>query len=371
MFKPFFKIFYFLFVLNMSPLFSQGGLLYYGNSRPVADAGSDIDAVSYDIIKLDGSKSYVSDGSELKYEWTFAPGLVRYDPDEFDLELSSKPYGRDQQFLKSVKTYKPILEITLANNPPGTKLEVILKVEDRIGFDAQDTMYIEYIGQIADEPSLVPLNTVYNANEDLLEVPGKIEEEISFLLGSLIKDELDPINVKIINTIIIDQINYLGYQFPVYLNQSLKNNLANKNYNNQCFTDSCIAMNAQYNGNSHVLSWSINADGKLLLRVFASKSYSDWIDQTVIKAPFAKIEDSGIYGLDPSIRSAVNRLFTNKTFFRELSLFNRLKRRGNETSRFLGRHPFVFGLMVAATTYFVIPEQESKKTVPPPPSFPH
>ena len=169
---------------------------------------------------------------------------------------------------------------------------------------------------------------------------------------------------------LINQISR-HYQFPVSLNDNLKNNSTNKNFNNQCFTDSCIAMNAQYNRNSHVLSWSIDSDGKLLMRVFSSQSFSDWIDQTTIKSPFAKIENSGIYGLDPSIRSAVNRVFTNKTFFRELSLFNRLKRRGNEASRFLGRHPFVFGLMVAATTYFVIPEEESQKTTPPPPSFPH
>ena len=177
MLKSFITTFYFFFVLNIGPLFSQGGLLYYGNSRPVADAGPDIDAVSYDVIKLDGSNSYIEDGSELKYEWTFAPGLVRYDPDEFDLELSSKPYGRDQQFLKSVKTYKPVLEITLASNPPGTKLEVVLKVEDRIGFDGQDTMYVEYIGQIVDQPSLLPLDTSYSINEDLPEASEKIEEE--------------------------------------------------------------------------------------------------------------------------------------------------------------------------------------------------
>ena len=103
----------------------------------------------------------------------------------------------------------------------------------------------------------------------------------------------------------------------------------------------------------------------------AGLNFNDWIDQTAIKSPFAKIEDSGIYGLEPSVRSAVNRVFTNKTFFRELSLLNRLKRRSNEASRFLGRHPFVFGLMVAATTYFVIPEQETQKTISPPPSFPH
>jgi len=371
MLKSFNKTFHFIFFLSMSHLFSQGGLLYYGNSRPVADAGPDIDAVSYDIIELDGSNSYIADGSELKYEWTFAPGLVRYDPDEFDLELSSKPYGRDQQFLKSVKTYKPVIEITLANNPPGTKLEVILKVEDRIGFEAQDTLYIEYIGEAVDEPIAIPLDMSFSPDEDFSESSEKIEQEISFLLGSLIKTEMDPINVQIINTIIIDQLNYLGYQFPVYLNQNLKKSSVNKSFNNQCFTDSCIAMNAQYNGNSHVLSWSINADGKLLLRIFASENSNDWIDQTAIKSPFAKIEDSGIYGLEPSVRSAVNRVFTNKTFFRELSLLNRLKRRSNEASRFLGRHPFVFGLMVAATTYFVIPEQETQKTISPPPSFPH
>ena len=53
MLKSFNKTFHFIFFLSMSHLFSQGGLLYYGNSRPVADAGPDIDAVSYDIIELD------------------------------------------------------------------------------------------------------------------------------------------------------------------------------------------------------------------------------------------------------------------------------------------------------------------------------
>ncbi len=368
MYKILIIIFHFIFLLELSPLFSQSGMLTM-TPRPVADAGPDIDAVSFDLVRLNGSNSYIADGSELKYEWTFAPGLVRYDPDEFDLELSSKPYGRDQQFLKSVKTYKSVLEITLANNSPGTKLEVILKVEDRIGFFDQDTMYIEYVGQIADQPSLVALDTNY-IEEQSYEESEEIEEEISFLLSSLIKNELEPINVEIINSLIIDQIKYLGYQFPIYLNRNLKNNSSNKNYNNQCTTDSCIAMNAQYNGNSHVLSWDINEEGELSMRIFSSENFNEWIDEAAIKTPFAKIENFGIYGLESSIRSAVNKVFTNKTFFKELSLLKRLKRRGGEATILLGKHPFIFGLLVATTTYLMVPEQETKKPSQPP-NFPH
>ena len=56
---------------------------------------------------------------------------------DFQSEISSETYSG--KFLKSVSTYKTVLNVKLADNVPGTKLEVILKIKDRIGFEDSDT----------------------------------------------------------------------------------------------------------------------------------------------------------------------------------------------------------------------------------------
>ena len=44
-------------------------------------------------------------------------------------------------------TYKDVLDVKLAENNPGTKLEVVLKIKDRIGFEDRDTLIVEYFDQ--------------------------------------------------------------------------------------------------------------------------------------------------------------------------------------------------------------------------------
>ena len=41
-------------------------------------------------------------------------------------------------------TFKDVLDVKLAENNPGTKLEVVLKIKDRIGFEDRDTLIVEY-----------------------------------------------------------------------------------------------------------------------------------------------------------------------------------------------------------------------------------
>ena len=131
---------------------AQTDMFIFGSSRPVADAGVDIKTLTKGSIFLDGSRSYIGDGSKIKYQWIFAPGLALQSDNDFQSEISSETYSG--KFLKSVSTYKTVLNVKLADNVPGTKLEVILKIKDRIGFEDSDTLVVTYF-----DPS-VPVQTV-------------------------------------------------------------------------------------------------------------------------------------------------------------------------------------------------------------------
>ena len=111
-------------------IYCQGDLFISGNSGPIANAGRDIKTLSKGAIFLDGSRSYVTDGSTIKYHWEFSPGLVLSSDNDFSQEISTSSFG--ETYLKSVTTYKDVLDVKLAENNPGTKLEVVLKIKDRI-----------------------------------------------------------------------------------------------------------------------------------------------------------------------------------------------------------------------------------------------
>ena len=144
-----------LCVLCTTILFGQSNLFSSGNNRPVADAGPDIKVQSTSSIQLDASRSFINDGSKLKFEWVFAPGLVYNNENEFTSELSVKPY--DSTYLKSIQTYKQLLDVIIADNDLGTQLEVILKVKDRIGFEDTDTLIVEYFD------SSIPADTLIDS----------------------------------------------------------------------------------------------------------------------------------------------------------------------------------------------------------------
>ena len=129
-------------IISTTVLFGQSDLFSYGNNRPVADAGMDIKTQSKGSIFLDASRSFISNGSKLKYQWVFAPGLALNSENDFSSEISVETYG--SKYLKSVETNKQVLDVKLAENVTGTKLEVILKVKDRIGFEDSDTLIVEY-----------------------------------------------------------------------------------------------------------------------------------------------------------------------------------------------------------------------------------
>ena len=65
-----------LFIILALSNITFGQDFFFGNNKPIADAGKDIKTRPGETIFLDGSRSNVGDGSKIKYHWTFAPGLV-------------------------------------------------------------------------------------------------------------------------------------------------------------------------------------------------------------------------------------------------------------------------------------------------------
>ena len=70
-------------------IYCQGDLFISGNSGPIANAGRDIKTLSKGSIFLDGSRSYVTDGSTIKYHWEFSPGLVLSSDNDYSQEIST------------------------------------------------------------------------------------------------------------------------------------------------------------------------------------------------------------------------------------------------------------------------------------------
>ena len=360
-----------LCILCTTVLFGQSNLFSSGSNRPVADAGPDIKVQSTNSIQLDASRSFINDGSKLKFEWIFAPGLVHNNENEFTSELSVKPY--DGTYLKSIQTYKQLLDVTIADNDLGTKLEVILKVKDRIGFEDTDTLIVEYFDSSVLADTLID-SVQLSMNMFDLEVSVLDSERFSqsssgILLQGLVQDEITSIDVQIINSIIADQIQTLGFDYELYLNKDLYDDELMQGYRFDCISDSCAAMNAKIVNASYVISWSFNgSNGSISMRIFDPNNYNELIDTESISKPLASISESGIYSLDPSLRTAVSHILDNKIFRKKISRIDRFKMKSKPLFR-LGKYPLMFGAV-----YLLIDKvflQKSAEPEPEPPGFPH
>jgi hypothetical protein len=360
-----------LCVLSTTILFGQSNLFGSGNNRPVADAGPDIKAQSTNTIQLDASRSFINDGSKLKFEWIFAPGLVYNNENEFASELLVKPH--DSTYLKSIQTYKQLLDVTIANNDLGTKLEVILKVQDRIGFEDTDTLIIEYFDSIVVADTLVDSvqfsTEMFDLEISVLDSEKFYQSSSGILIQGLVQDEITPIDVQIVNGIIADQIQTVGFDYELYLNKDLQADGLLQGYRFDCISDSCAAMNAEILNASYVISWSFDgANGSISMRIFDPKKYNEWIDTESISKPFSSISESGIYSLDPSLRAAVSHILDSKIFRKKISRIDRFKMKNKPFLR-LGRYPLMVGAVYLLIDKLFL--QESEEPARQPPEFPH
>ena len=196
--------------LSLFTIFVLGNItfgqdFFFGNNKPIADAGKDIKTRPGETIFLDGSRSNVGDGSKIKYHWTFAPGLVLKDENDFTSEISVVTYVG--QYIKSVQTRKQVLNVIAADNNQGTKLEVVLKVKDRIGFEDRDTLIVEYLSPkvkavAVSNPTMETLPTPIDLSVD-------IDQDNSTFSGIYVQgfsdNAIKNIDDKIINSIIISK----------------------------------------------------------------------------------------------------------------------------------------------------------------------
>ena len=364
-------IIYFILIFFNVDAFGQSDMFFSGNNRPFADAGRDINTVSKGSIFLDGSGSFVTDGSQIKYHWTFSPGLVLNSDNDFSAEISVEPYG--EKYLKSIQTYKDVLDVRLAENVPGTKLEVILMIKDRIGFEDTDTLIVEYYDPTIPKDTLADslvltsdsLNIAFSDSDSVIVK----KEGMALLIQSLGNDEIDIVEVEILNSIIKDQIEKIGYNSEIFLNKNLGQEDLDQEYNINCKTDSCASSNARIIGAGYVLAWTFGeSEDKLSLRIFDSSQFTSWIATDEISGPYEIMSGSGVYALESKIRISVSKLMGSKTFKKEISTFDRFVIK-NERWMALGKYP----IMLSAVYLLVdqILNQEEDPDPPIPPGFPH
>tara|TARA_B100001250_G_scaffold45716_1_gene35888 strand:+ start:3988 stop:5112 length:1125 start_codon:yes stop_codon:yes gene_type:complete len=364
--------FLFLGILLKGLIYSQGDLFISGNSGPVANAGRDIKTLSKGSIFLDGSQSYVTDGSTIKYHWEFSPGLVLNSDNDFSQEISTDSFG--ETYLKSVITFKDVLDVKLAENNPGTKLEVVLKIKDRIGFEDRDTLIVEYFDPTIPEEEI--LDTMIVSSDSLFSTVADTDTVVvknfgkGILIQSYAEDEIPQMDIEIINSIIFNQIQEVGFNAKVYINKDLKKPTLSEDYNFFCKDDECVSKNASLLNAKYVLVWEFaESEDLFYIRVFDSMDYNNWIANDILSDPYKVLSESGIYGLDPLVRTSVTRVMSAKNFKNEISVLNRFKMK-NEVLVEWGKYPIWAGI-----TYLILDKvfaPDSKEPLPTqPPGFPH
>jgi len=356
----------------VSACYSQGDMFIFGNNRPVADAGKDVKAISKGSIFLDGSRSYVGDGSKIKYKWIFAPGLALKNENDFSSEISFDTYG--SKFLKSVETYKQVLDLKLNQNDPGTKLEVVLKIKDRIGFEDSDTLIVEYFDPKAKKkeiPFTGSTSGVRSMIDNVVKEQNLDQRLRSGILVQGISDgRVDKIDSQIISKIIEDQIKSVGFDYATYSEQDVSKKSKSGLSKSSCKTDACVSSNAKLVGSEYFITWRFaNAVDELHLKIFKTQDFNKHINDAILKNPFRLMSESGLYGIDQSLRTSVSKLMSANQFKNSISIVDRLFMK-NERYISYSKYPIFLGFSFLVLDKILTKEpQESKPPVPP--GFPH
>ena len=359
-----------LFIILALSNITFGQDFFFGNNKPIADAGKDIKTRPGETIFLDGSRSNVGDGSKIKYHWTFAPGLVLKSENNFTSEISVDTYGG--QYIKSVQTRKQVLNVIAADNNPGTKLEVILKVKDRIGFEDRDTLIVEYL------PQRVKAVEISNPTTETLptptDLPIDIDQDNTTFSGIFVQgfsdNAIKNIDAQIINSIIMSEIKTLGFQLDVFLETDIEGRVKPKGFNEKCNTDACIAKNARALNARYVIAWNFSQSiDNLSLRIFESIDHINLIEDADITGPYAHMNEVGIYGLESKLRSSVTKLMSASNFKSEIPTLDRLIMK-NESLISYSKYPIILGAAYLLIDK-IFSEEEGPTDPEMPPGFPH
>jgi len=373
-----------LFLMIKSMLIAQSDMFSSGSKRPRANAGPNIQIMPNENIVLDASRSFIRDGSKLKFEWILSPGLALKIGNEFKNEISTDFYKN--KYLKSVQTHKKIIEIIPNENRPGTKLEVVLRVKDRIGFEDLDTLFVEYIKnpkiqEISKDIEIVESSVnVSEKNEivvDSLEIneveivaEDVIIDSSQMTFGILIEgikdNQLEILDMKIINSIMVDQIKLIGYENRIIYDNNIKTESIDLDYDIDCLTDSCFAENGKKLKVDYILLWNIDESGEnIIIRLFNPKNNKDIIEAYSISNPLVYITESGVYSLDLEIRKAIDHIFYQKLLYKQLSRSGKLHR-WNKRFVKIGKYPFFLGVSYLLIDKIFLDDPKSKPMIEPP-----
>ena len=377
-----------LFLIIKSMLIAQSDMFSAGSKRPRANAGPNIQIIPDENIVLDASRSFIRDGSKLKFEWILSPGLALKIGNEFENEISTDFYKN--KYLKSVQTYKKIIEIIPNENRPGTKLEVVLRVKDRIGFEDLDTLFVEYIKNpkiqkvtkdieivessinISEKNEIVIDSLEINDSEIVAEDAIIDSSQITsgILIEGIKDNQLEILDMKIINSIMVDQIKSIGYENRIIYDNNIKRENIDLDYNIDCLTDSCFAENGKKLKVDYILLWNIDESGEnIIIRLFNPKNSKDIIETYSVSNPLVHITESGVYSLDLEIRKAMDYIFYQKLLYKSLSRSAKLQR-WNKRFVKIGKYPFFLWVsyLIIDKIFFDNAEPES---IIEPPGFPH
>ena len=104
------------------------------------------------------------------------------------------------------------------------------------------------------------------------------------------------------------------------------------------------------------------------MRIFDPENYNERTDNESISRPLSSISESGIYSLDPSLRTAVSHILDNKIFKKKISRIDRFKMKSKPLLRW-GKYP-----LISVAVYLLIDKvflQGSEEPPTLPPGFPH
>ena len=214
----------------------------------------------------------------------------------------------------------------------------------------------------------VELNKVEIVDEDVIIDSSQMTSGI--LIEGIKDNQLKILDMKIINSIMVDQIKLIGYENRIIYDNNIKTESIGLDYNIECTTDSCFAENGKKLKVDYILLWNIDESGeKILIRLFKPKSSKDIIETYSISNPLVYITESGVYGLDLEIRKAIDYIFYQKLLYKNLSRSGKLHR-WNKRFVKVGKYPFLLGIsyLFIDKIFFDNPEQEQ---IIEPPGFPH
>ena len=107
------------------------------------------------------------------------------------------------------------------------------------------------------------------------------------LIQSYAKDEVPQVDIEIINSIIFNQIQDVGYREEIFLNKDLLQSQLIEEFSLSCRDDECAAKNANYLNAKHVLAWEFSESEDLLyIRIFDPLNYSNSITSDILSDPY-------------------------------------------------------------------------------------